>query len=143
MGLNIGEIVPKKAVQFSDLKNKVIAVDASNIIYQFLSTIRQPDGTPLQDSKGKITSHLSGLFYRNINLLNEGLKLIYVFDGKMPKLKHSTIGKRKEVTLHEFRAYIFSLGYASQSFPNIKIKYILNEFGYDYNINKDKYIYEG
>ena len=74
MGLNIGEIVPKKQVEFSYLKNKVIAVDASNIIYQFLSTIRQPDGTPLQDSKGNITSHLSGLFYRNINLMNEGLK---------------------------------------------------------------------
>lgn len=96
MGLNIGEIVPKKQVEFSFLKNKVIAVDASNIIYQFLSTIRQPDGTPLQDKKG-ITSHLSGLFYRNINLMNEGLKLVYVFDGKMPDLKHGTNVKRREV----------------------------------------------
>jgi flap endonuclease-1 len=97
MGLNIGDIVPRKAIEFSDIKGKVIAVDASNIIYQFLSTIRQPDGTPLQDKKGRITSHLSGLFYRNINLLNEGLKLVYVFDGKMPELKKGTIGKREEV----------------------------------------------
>lgn len=97
MGLKIGEIVPKKAIELQDLKNKIIAVDASNIIYQFLSTIRQPDGTPLQDKKGRITSHLSGLFYRNINLLNYGLKLIYVFDGEMPKLKGGTIGKREEV----------------------------------------------
>ncbi len=97
MGLNIGEIIQKKAIEFNDLKGKIIGVDASNIIYQFLSTIRQPDGTPLQDKKGRITSHLSGLFYRNINLLNEGLKLVYVFDGKMPSLKRSTIGKREEV----------------------------------------------
>lgn len=97
MGLSIGEIVPKKAVQFGDLKGKIIGVDASNIIYQFLSTIRQPDGTPLQDSKGKITSHLSGLFYRNINLLNEGLRLVYVFDGKPPELKFGTKEKREEI----------------------------------------------
>jgi len=97
MGLNIGEIIPRKAVQFGDLKGKTIAADASNIIYQFLSTIRQPDGTPLQDKKGNITSHLSGLFYRNINLMQEGLKLVYVFDGKMPKLKGGTIERREEV----------------------------------------------
>ncbi|MEM2933006.1 MAG: flap endonuclease-1 [Candidatus Pacearchaeota archaeon] len=96
MGLQISEIVPRKAIQFSDLKGKVIAVDASNIIYQFLSTIRQPDGTPLKDKQGRITSHLSGLFYRNINLLQEGLKLVYVFDGEMPELKKKTIEKRLE-----------------------------------------------
>jgi flap endonuclease-1 len=96
MGLQISEIVPRKAIEFSQLKGRIIAVDASNIIYQFLSTIRQPDGTPLKDKQGRITSHLSGLFYRNINLLQEGLKLIYVFDGEMPELKKKTIEKRLE-----------------------------------------------
>jgi flap endonuclease-1 len=90
MGLNIRDIVPKREIQFSDLNGKVIAVDAFNAIYQFLSSIRQYDGTPLKDSKGKITSHLSGIFYRNINLLDEGIKLIYVFDGKPPELKMKT-----------------------------------------------------
>jgi flap endonuclease-1 len=97
MGLQIGDIVPRKAIEFSQMKGRILAVDASNIIYQFLSTIRQPDGTPLQDKKGNITSHLSGLFYRNIALLEEGLKLIYVFDGEMPALKRKTIEKRLEV----------------------------------------------
>lgn len=96
MGLQIGEIVPRKAVQFSEMKEKTIAVDAYNAIYQFLSTIRQADGTPLMDSKKRITSHLSGLFYRNINLLSEGMKLIYVFDGKPPALKYGTNAKRSE-----------------------------------------------
>ena len=96
MGLQISEIVPRKAVEFSDLKGKIIAVDAYNVIYQFLTTIRQQDGTPLMDKNGKITSHLSGLFYRNINLLQEGLKLVYVFDGKAPELKYKTNEKRKE-----------------------------------------------
>ncbi len=96
MGLQIGEIIPKREIQFKDLKGKTIAVDAFNAIYQFLTTIRQPDGTPLKDSEGNITSHLSGLFYRNINLLTEGIKLIYVFDGEAPELKQQTWEKRSQ-----------------------------------------------
>jgi len=96
MGLQIGDIVPREAVEFSQLKGKVIAVDAFNVIYQFLSSIRQPDGTPLMDSKKRVTSHLSGLFYRNVNLLQEGLKLVYVFDGTPPELKYKIHEKRNE-----------------------------------------------
>ncbi len=96
MGLQIGGIVPRKEIGFADLKGKVIAVDAFNAIYQFLSSIRQPDGTPLMDSKGRVTSHLSGLFYRNIALLAEGMKLIYVFDGEYNELKGRTKEKRRE-----------------------------------------------
>ena len=95
MGLQIGEIVPRKDVKFEELDGKIIAVDAFNTIYQFLSSIRQPDGTPLMDKKGKITSHLSGLFYRNTALLADGIKLIYVFDGEYHVLKGRT---------HEIRA---------------------------------------
>ncbi len=96
MGLQIADIVPKKEIELSDLKGKTLAVDAFNVIYQFLSTIRQPDGTPLMDSKKRITSHLSGLFYRNISLIIEGIKLIYVFDGKAPALKGRTQENRQE-----------------------------------------------
>ena len=97
MGLQIGEIISKKEISFSDLKGKTIAVDAFNAIYQFLTTIRQPDGTPLKDSGGNVTSHLSGLFYRNMKLITEGVKLIYVFDGEAPELKKKTWEKRKKV----------------------------------------------
>ena len=96
MGLQIGDLVSKKEIVFSELKGKIIAVDAFNAIYQFLTTIRQPDGTPLKDSKGNVTSHLSGLFYRNMRLILEGLKLIYVFDGEAPELKERTREKRRE-----------------------------------------------
>lgn len=94
MGLQIGDIVPRKDVKFSELSGKVIAVDAFNAIYQFLSSIRQADGTPLMDSKQRVTSHLSGLFYRNISLMSEGIKLVYVFDGEYHKLKEKTHEKR-------------------------------------------------
>ncbi len=87
MGLAIRDIVPRKEITFQELSGKTLAVDAFNTLYQFLSTIRQPDGTPLQDSKGNITSHLSGIFYRNVALLTQNMKLIYVFDGVPPALK--------------------------------------------------------
>lgn len=90
MGLNIRDIIPRKEIELEDFRGKIICVDAFNTLYQFLSTIRQPDGTPLMDGKKRITSHLSGLFYRNINLLAEGIKLVYVFDGEPPELKGVT-----------------------------------------------------
>lgn len=96
MGLQIGEIVPRKEIKIEDLKGKVLAIDAFNAIYQFLSSIRQLDGTPLMDSKKRVTSHLSGLFYRNIALLSDGLKLIYVFDGEYHVLKGKTQENREE-----------------------------------------------
>ncbi|MEK6840493.1 MAG: flap endonuclease-1 [Nanoarchaeota archaeon] len=97
MGLNIREIIPRKEIEISDLRDKIVFVDAYNMLYQFLSTIRQPDGTPLMDNKKRVTSHLSGIFYRNVNLLSEGIKLIYVFDGEPPKLKAGTHKIRSEV----------------------------------------------
>lgn len=97
MGLQIGEIVPRRALEFSELKGKTICVDAFNTLYQFLTTIRQPDGTQLMDKQGRVTSHLSGIFYRNVHLLREGLRLVYVFDGKPPELKAGTSRMRQEV----------------------------------------------
>ncbi|PIO08667.1 flap structure-specific endonuclease, partial [Candidatus Pacearchaeota archaeon CG10_big_fil_rev_8_21_14_0_10_34_12] len=96
MGLNISEIIPRKEIAISDLKGKLLCVDAFNILYQFLSSVRQVDGTPLMDSKKRITSHLSGIFYRNISLLSDGLKMVYVFDGEPPELKGKTHKVRKE-----------------------------------------------
>src|SRR3989344_3572627 len=96
MGLQIGDIVPRKEIKFEELKGKIIAVDAFNALYQFLTSVRQPDGTPLMDSKSRITSHLSGLYYRNIALLSEGIKLIYVFDGDYHILKGKTQDIRSE-----------------------------------------------
>jgi len=96
MGVQISEIIPRKEIEISDLKGKTIAIDAFNTLYQFLTTIRQPDGTPLMDKNKNITSHLSGLFYRNINLLQEGIKPVYIFDGIPPELKQKEIEKRKE-----------------------------------------------
>lgn len=95
MGLNIRDIIPTKEIAISDLKSKLVCVDAYNTLYQFLSSVRQVDGTPLMDDRKRITSHLSGIFYRNIALLSEGIKLVYVFDGDAPSLKAKTYKKRE------------------------------------------------
>jgi len=95
MGVNLKDIVPQKEITFDELKDKTISVDALNSLYQFLASIRQPDGTPLMNSEGEVTSHLSGLFYRTTKLLELGIKPIYVFDGKPPELKRKELDRRK------------------------------------------------
>jgi flap endonuclease-1 len=105
LGVNFKDLIPKTPVKLEDLAGKIIAIDAYNAIYQFLSIIRQPDGTPLKDSTGKITSHLSGLFYRTSNLVEMGIKPIYVFDGKSPALKSAEIQRRKQVKVEAVASY--------------------------------------
>lgn len=99
MGVNLKDLIPPTCRQEIDdlrvLARKAIALDAYNALYQFLAAIRQPDGTPLMDSKGNITSHLSGLFYRTINLVENGIKPVYVFDGKPPELKREELERRR------------------------------------------------
>ncbi len=97
MGTDIGDLLQKKKVELSYLANRVVAIDAFNTLHQFLSIIRQRDGNPLQDSSGKVTSHLSGLLYRTTSLVEAGIKPVFVFDGKPPDLKAETLNKRKEV----------------------------------------------
>ncbi|MBU0929716.1 MAG: flap endonuclease-1 [Nanoarchaeota archaeon] len=87
MGVKLADLIIKNDISFEELKDRRIAVDFSNVVYQFLSNIRQADGTPLMDSNGKITSHLVGLFSRTANLMEKGIKICYVFDGKPPLLK--------------------------------------------------------
>jgi flap endonuclease-1 len=97
LGVDLREIVPKSVVKLEDLGGKSVAIDAFNAIYQFLSIIRQPDGTPLMDGTGKVTSHLSGLLYRTSNLVEMGIKPIYVFDGAPPEFKRAEIERRKQI----------------------------------------------
>lgn len=97
MGLNLKELVVREKTTLESFSSKIIAVDAYNAIYQFLASIRGPDGLQLSDSEGRITSHLSGLLYRNINFLSLGIKPVYVFDGKPPSLKTAEIERRKQI----------------------------------------------
>ena len=97
MGLNLKDLVVREKTSLEAFSTKIIAIDAYNAIYQFLASIRGPDGLQLSDSEGRITSHLSGLLYRNVNFLSLGIKPVYVFDGKPPSLKTAEIERRKQI----------------------------------------------
>jgi flap endonuclease-1 len=95
MGVDISKLVKGRAISLGALSGKTVAIDAFNTLYQFLTTIRQADGTPLKDRDGRVTSHLSGLFYRSVALLEIGVKPAFVFDGRPPKLKSRTLETRR------------------------------------------------
>ncbi|MFB5611427.1 MAG: flap endonuclease-1 [Nitrosopumilaceae archaeon] len=97
MGLDLKPLVVREKTKLESFASKVVAIDAYNAIYQFLAIIRGPDGSHLSDSSGRVTSHLSGLFYRNINFLSIGIKPVYVFDGKPPSLKSAEIERRRQI----------------------------------------------
>jgi flap endonuclease-1 len=95
VGVDLSDILVHHARELADFKGKVVAVDAFNTLYQFLATIRGPDGTPLKDFQGRTTSHLSGILYRNSNFIEAGIRPVYVFDGEPPALKRRTIEERR------------------------------------------------
>ena len=94
MGVNLGDLLPAKSIELDYLTGRTIAIDGYNTLYQFLSIIRQPDGTPLMNSTGEVTSHLTGLLYRTANLVARGIRPVYVFDGVPPEKKAETIAQR-------------------------------------------------
>ena len=96
MGVKLGGLLFSTKISFNDLSKKIIAFDGNNILYQFLTIIRGNTGDPLYDKEGNITSHLSGLIYRNSNFIEAGIKLAYVFDGKPPALKKTEIEMRQK-----------------------------------------------
>ncbi|UCG45463.1 MAG: flap structure-specific endonuclease, partial [Candidatus Bathyarchaeota archaeon] len=98
MGVNLTPIIYKTEVQLNDLRGKSLAVDANNVLYQFLSLVRTRNGTPLMDSHGRITSHLTGLMFRSTRLMHDfGIDLIFAFDGKPPPLKQKELDRRREL----------------------------------------------
>lgn len=83
-----------KEFQLKNLFGRKVAIDASMCLYQFLIAVRQSDGQQLTNLEGETTSHLSGLFYRTIRMVENNIKPVYVFDGKPPVLKGGELEKR-------------------------------------------------
>ena len=105
-------IVVKDSIDLAALRGRRLAVDGNGELYQFLALIRQRDGTPLHDATGRITSHLSGLFYRTTHLIaHHAIQLVFVFDGRPPALKSAELDRRRAVRTRR-------LG-STQRFPGI------------------------
>ncbi|PIN75918.1 flap endonuclease-1 [Candidatus Woesearchaeota archaeon CG10_big_fil_rev_8_21_14_0_10_37_12] len=105
MGVNFREIIEYENINIKDLAGKTIVVDGHNTLYQFLSNIRSRDGGLLTDSQGNVTSHLIGLFARTTKLMQTGIKLAFVFDGKPPAIKHAELEKRTELKKQAAQKY--------------------------------------
>ena len=97
MGVKFKDIVSPEEINLKDLEGRTVAIDAYNTIYQFLSGIRQRDGSPLMDQNGNVTSHLSGILYRTASIVDKGIKPIYVFDGESHEHKAKTLEQRRAI----------------------------------------------
>ncbi|HHO57365.1 MAG TPA: flap endonuclease-1 [Thermoplasmatales archaeon] len=109
MGVNLKPVVKARQITLHDLAGKIIAIDAYNALHQFLSIIRQRDGTPLKDGMGRVTSHLSGIFYRTANMVEQNIRPVYVFDGKPHPLKMKTLQKRKDIKVEAEKEWKIAL----------------------------------
>jgi len=97
LGIPFKDLLLTKEISVDYLKNKTLAVDTNNLLYQFLTTIRSRDGTVLTDSHGNTTSHLVGLFSRVTNFMQKDIKFIFVFDGVYPELKKKEQERRRKI----------------------------------------------
>lgn len=84
-----------KSYKFSKFKDMSVSVDASLIIHQTVIAMRS-SGHDMKNKNGELTSHLHGLFYKILIFLQNGMKPIFVFDGKAPDIKNKTIEKRRQ-----------------------------------------------
>ena len=117
MGVNLTPIILKQVVDLAALRGRFLAVDAFNVLHQFLALIRTGDGTPLMDEEGRVTSHLVGLAYRTTRLVADyRIKPVFVFDGSPPPLKTAEVEKRKASRMkaeEEYAAAVEAADYAT------------------------------
>lgn len=110
MGVTLTPIIERKPVSLESLRGKSLAVDANQMLYQFLALIRKPDGTFFTDAEGNVTSHLIGFAFRITRLMCDyAMKFIFVFDGRPLPLKLRELNERRlrrEKALAEWRLAI-------------------------------------
>ena len=106
MGAKFRDITNPEHIEIRDLKGKILTVDASNVIYKFLSSMRQYDGTLLRDLNGNITSHLNGIMFQTATLIEQEIKPVYVFDGKASDLKKKTQQERINIKKESEQKYL-------------------------------------
>ena len=110
MGVGLTPIIPRKIISFKFLRSKIIALDAYGELYQFLSIIRKPDGTPFTAPDGSITSHIIGLVFRVTKLMSDyGMRFIFVFDGPPHPLKLKTLESRRRQREKAYKEWMEAL----------------------------------
>lgn len=88
-----------KVQSMDNYTGRVLAVDASMCLYQFVVAIRlgaENQHANLMNDAGEVTSHIGGFLNRTLRMLEAGIKPVYVFDGKPPEFKSAELQERKE-----------------------------------------------
>jgi flap endonuclease-1 len=88
-----------KVQTMENYTGRVLAVDASMCLYQFVVAIRlgaENQHANLMNDAGEVTSHIGGFLNRTLRMLEAGIKPVYVFDGKPPEFKSAELQERKE-----------------------------------------------
>jgi flap endonuclease-1 len=83
-----------ETVNLHTISGKTVAIDASLFMYKMLINMRGQNGDYLKNDKGKIVSHITGIFYKTANYLAVNITPIYVFDGKPPQNKDDVLKDR-------------------------------------------------
>lgn len=94
----LGDAAPgcMKEQKFENYFGRKIAVDASMHIYSFLVVVGRQGDQLLTSEAGEVTSHLAGMFFRTVRMLEAGMKPVFVFEGKPPEMKKEELAKRFE-----------------------------------------------
>lgn len=95
MGANLGPFADKSEYPLEGF-NGTAAIDSYGMMHQFLNKIRDWEtGDPLTDEEGRVTSHISGIFYRSANMMECGVMPLWVWEGGYPDLKEEEIDGRR------------------------------------------------
>lgn len=81
-----------QAVKPDEFRGKVLGVDASLALYQFIIAIHN-QGDLLSES-GASTSHIQAILGKTLSYLKQGIRPVFVFDGEAPELKNATLRER-------------------------------------------------
>ncbi|MHA1384647.1 MAG: hypothetical protein ACTSR3_12910 [Candidatus Helarchaeota archaeon] len=82
MGCKLTPIIKSHTVNFNSVYRKTVAIDGTNFLIRYLSKLAF-----VNKKTEEIASHIIGLFYFTINLMERKLRPIFVFDGMPIKEK--------------------------------------------------------
>ena len=80
-----------RRIPISTLSDKVLAIDASIWLVQFVKAMRDQDGKMIANA------HILGTFRRLCRLLFHRVRPVFVFDGGTPAIKYRTLRARRQV----------------------------------------------
>jgi flap endonuclease-1 len=89
------KVLPPQPFDVAQLKGKVLAVDADNLIWSFVTALAATGGLPT-DGRGRSFAHLLGLAGRLRLYAQWGARTAWVFDGAQPALKEPTLLARAQ-----------------------------------------------